>query len=396
MRTRLHSLRLCTLAVACGAASALAQQVRLTNPYESVDWSTYSHYRADLHVHTIQSDGCHHLYQVVRVFREAGFSILSITDHDAVSPNQCVLGEPSPYPDPRPANFPADTTWPWNAYGAPAPAELGMLGIEGAELTCTYHINSFFNDYGFAPCSSDDRPTPDDWLVEVARRDGLAVLNHPGGSAKADGLEWVTALYGNPANDRLVGMELAGGATTDVNAALWDQLLGMFMPDRPIWGFGTSDMHLLSQTRFAFTVFLLDELTEAGVKDAMRTGRFYAVTGPKVMDFSRNRSPDVAPRAEYDGMYPELRSIVVDREAAKISIDAAGYDEIVWTAKPSATEPSPAPAAAAPWPAARVVQRGPVLDYADIASPYVRAELIRQTAEGPVRVFLNPFALTTR
>ena len=210
MRAR-NLLRLCTLAVACGAASAVAQQARLTNPYESVDWSTYSHFRADFHVHTIQSDGCHHLNQVVRAFREAGFSILSITDHDAVSPNQCVLGEPSPFPDPRPANFPADTTWPWNAYGAPSPTELGILGIEGAELTCTYHINSFFNDYGFAPCSSDHRPTPDDWLLEVTRRDGLAVLNHPGGSAKADGLEWITALYGNPANDRLVGMELAGG-----------------------------------------------------------------------------------------------------------------------------------------------------------------------------------------
>ena len=55
----------------------LSQGAGLANPYERVDWATFSHYRADLHVHTIQSDGCHHPEEVIRVFHEAGFSILS-------------------------------------------------------------------------------------------------------------------------------------------------------------------------------------------------------------------------------------------------------------------------------------------------------------------------------
>jgi hypothetical protein len=402
---------LCLGAVALTTACT-GPQIELRNPYANVDWQTFSHHKADLHLHTLQSDGCHLPNEVVRVFHEAGFSVLSLTDHDAMAPNACpgrdaagprgievgfFADEPSPYPDPRPPNFPLDTTWPWSAYGAPSPDELGIVGIEGAELTCSYHINSFFNDYGAGPCSDVDL-TPSEWLVEVARRGGLAVLNHPGGSGKADGLGWVTELYGNPANDHLVGMELSGGGRYDVHVALWDELLGQFMPGRPIWGFGTSDMHFLVGTPFAFTVFLLDELTEENVKEAMRTGQFYAVTGPGPVNLSRDRRQDAfAPRAAYDGTYPELRSIVVNEEAAEISIDASGYDEIMWLAKSSSGELSTDPEAA-PWPAAQVVGRGPIFNYADGegTSPYVRAELVRHTDNGPIRVLINPFALIRR
>jgi hypothetical protein len=409
---------LCTGAVALttssGCSSDSAPQVELGNPYANVDWQTFSHHKADLHLHTLQSDGCHLPNEVVRVFHEAGFSVLSLTDHDAMAPNQCpgreaagpggvevgfFADEPSPYPDPRPANFPLETTWPWSAFGAPSPGELGIVGIEGAELTCTYHINSFFNDYGAGPCGDDHRLTPSDWLVEVARRGGLAVLNHPGGSGKADGLGWAIELYGNPANDHLVGMELSGGRGSDLHVAMWDQLLDEFMPARPIWGFGTSDMHFLVGTNFGFTVFLLDELTEENVKEAMRTGQFYAVTGPGTVNLSRDRRQDAfAPRAAYDGTYPELRSIVVNEEAAEISIDASGYDEIVWLSNPSPSEPSTDGEAATPWRAGQIVARGPVFNYSDsvVTSPYVRAELIRHTDAGPLRVFINPFALTRR
>jgi hypothetical protein len=271
MRNRISSLlrtNAIALVIASGGARALCQQVGLANPYESVDWSTYSHYRADLHVHTIQSDGCHHVEEVVRVFREAGFSILAITDHDAMYPHASCppranasreeitagffIETPSPAPNAQPANFPANPTWPWSDYGAPSPTELGMVGIEGSELTCGHHINSFFNDYGvLPPCK--DAPPINQWLHEVARRDGTAVINHPEPRFN----EWYRELYRYHSAEYLVGMELSRGG--DDARALWDQLLGDLMPSRSVWGFATSDVHFLFQTQFAFTVFLLDE-----------------------------------------------------------------------------------------------------------------------------------------
>jgi hypothetical protein len=393
------------LAMACCSTPSLAAAVVLRNPYEQVDWRAYHRYRADLHVHTLQSDGCHPVAEVVKAFHEAGFSVLAITDHDIVAPNSCPLRdaatqgqidfgafatERTPFPDPRPPTFPADTTWPWSDYGAPSPADLGMLGIEGAELTCTYHVNSFFDDYGVVPPCGKGGSVLDEELLEVARRGGLAVLNHPDTRQPP---EWFVKLYRDHSAESFVGIEIAAddAATIDSYATVWDQLLGQLMPARPIWGLGTSDMHLLVRTRFAFTVFLLDELTTENMKKAMRGGQFYSVVGPGMLNLSRERGEVHHGLEAYDGTYPQLRSILVDRSAGKISISASGYDEIVWISQPA---PHDANAKAA-WPSGEIVQRGSVFDYAgsDAALRYVRAEVIRHTDNGPIRLFVNPFGL---
>jgi len=394
MLAAISALTSLALTASCGGcAPDRAGRVEVSNPYEKVDWQTFSRYRADLHVHTLQSDGCHSVDEVVRAFRDAGFSILSITDHDLVPPNFCPLREAAtqaqldfgafatqltPFPEPRPSTFPADTTWPWSAFGAPSPTDLGMLGIEGAELTCTHHVNSFFNDYGIAPpCAGTDTLLNEE-LLEVERRGGLAVLNHPDTKQPP---EWFVKLYRDHSAKSFVGLEIGADDAADVDSyvTLWDRLLGEVMPSRPIWGFGTSDMHVLAKTRFAFTVFLLDELTTENVKEAMRGGQFYSIVQPRTLNLSRDRGLAYAGQTAYDRTYPELRSIVVDRSAHKISIDAGGYDEIVWIS-------------------GEVVQRGPVFDFSsrDSTLPYVRAELIRHTDDGPIRLVLNPFALTRR
>jgi len=401
-------LSLCAIALlaACGRSPARADGVN--NPYENVDWRTFSQYRADLHVHTLQSDGCHSVNEVVKAFHDLGFAILSITDHDTMAPNFCPLRdtatqsqidfgafatERSPFPDPRPPNFPADTTWPWSAYGAPSPADLGMLGIQGSELTCSYHVNSFFIDYGMRePCPASGSLV-DEELLEVARRGGLAVLNHPDTRQPP---EWFAKLYRDHPAASFVGIEIASDdpGAADSYVALWDRLLGELMPSRPVWGFGTSDTHLLAKTRFAFTVFLLHDLTAEAVKDAMRRGQFYSVVQPRMLNLSRDRGLPFAGREAYDGMYPVLRSIVVDRPARRITIDAAGYDEIVWISRQSLADRG-APAGTARS-SGEIVQRGPVLDFSQLDStrPYVRAEVIRHTDQGPVRLLVNPFALT--
>lgn len=376
-------LGLPALTVACvNDSGEPAPRAASMNPYKSVDWAMVSHYRADLHVHTIQSDGCHLLEEVVQVYHDAGFSILAITDHDTVPPNGCaeLVGKRSPYPDPQPANFPADTTWPWTDYGAPSPAELDMLGIEGVELTAGHHRNAFFIDYGVMPESG---PSISEQFNEVGRRGGLAVINHPEARFK----EWYHELLRDHSADYLVGIEIS--RDVDYATAVWDQLLGDLMPSRPVWGFATSDMHAFMQTPFAFTVFLLDELTTDAVKDAMQTGQFYSVVGPGTMDLRETG------RAPYEGTYPELRSISMDESTGEIAIEAANYDEIVWIAGTPTWRFTLDPRRGVTWPSGEIVHRGATFRYADSerALPYVRAEILRHSANGPIRVFLNPFAL---
>jgi len=403
----LLSFSLALLAACGGGSPNRGREVEIGNPYETVNWQKVSHYRADFHLHTLQSDGCHLPDEVVRSFHDAGFSVLAITDHDSARPNLCrprsestaqaidagaFADQPTPYPDPPPPNLAPRTTWPWPAFGAPSPGELGMVGIEGAELTCGYHLTSLFNDYGERPCG-DARN--DGRLREVAQRGGLAVLNHP--DRIKEPLEWFVDLFREHPAESLVGTEIAGDDPRLV-VPLWDQLLGELMPSRPIWGFGTSDTHILTRARFGFTVLLLDELTSDNAKAAMRSGRFYSVVGPKILNLSKTRGDTHDGASAYEGTYPTLRSIVVDRNAGRIAIDASGYDEIVWVSKPASTTPVTQANGAASWPAGQIVQRGPVFDFSrsDPTLPYVRAEIIRNTDAGPVRLFTNPFGLKSR
>ncbi len=118
------------IGVAAMAAERLAAEEHartlVLNPYEGVDWDTFQRHKAALHVHTLQSDGHHSLEEVVEAYREAGFTILAITDHDNMEPNVHVRAgrvpeaQASPYPrDPKPENYPFRFT---NPFGL-APAE---------------------------------------------------------------------------------------------------------------------------------------------------------------------------------------------------------------------------------------------------------------------------------
>ena len=181
------------------------------NPYENVDWKTVEKHKAALHLHTLQSDGVHMVDEVINAYRSAGFTVLSITDHDWDQPNAQVRWgkippeKASPYPkNPKTPNFFGNPTWPWTDYGSSSPKELGMIGIQGNELTYRHHINSYYNGYGLwydrAKCDlSTGAPYKgvvdgqgneiweDDELFAIAKKGGLAILNHPGIS---DSLAW--------------------------------------------------------------------------------------------------------------------------------------------------------------------------------------------------------------
>src|SRR5690554_4098696 len=145
-----------TLSIPLAARGQIGRHMRVVNnPYENVDWQADTHYKAALHLHTLQSDGYHRPDTVIQAYRRAGYSIMALTDHDWFGPNGQVNAgnvpeeEGSPYPgEPRPANYPANPTWPWTDFGSQAPEDMGMVGIQANEITGPQHINSYFNDFG--------------------------------------------------------------------------------------------------------------------------------------------------------------------------------------------------------------------------------------------------------
>ena len=383
------------------------------NPYEKVDWLTFTQHKAALHVHTLQSDGYHMLDETIEAYRDAGFTIMAISDHDWNRPNARVTWgqisevKASPYPkDPKPHNYPANPTWPWSDYGGPKPEEVGMVGIQANELTFRHHINSYFSDYGVwyertgsrAPYGGivDEEGNEiweDDQLNDINEKGGLAILNHPGipddrSWWERKPLEWYIERYRNHSSNYLIGIEVTNASSEweKYDEGLWDQLLARFMPERPIWGFGTDDMHDLSNVRDSYTVFILDELTEEAVREAMILGQFYFTKSTRTGAFHDYQK----------AAFPVIHSIEVDEEAGTITINASDYDQIKWISAPSNLEAmEDYKTSNQPWTLGRIVHEGETLNVrnkSDIKK-YVRAELLRVYGDEIYRTFTNPFGI---
>lgn len=378
------------------------EEILLVNPYQNISWETIEQHKAALHVHTLQSDGYHMADEVIRAYYRAGFTILAITDHDKMKPNaqfergridRSLYNEvATPYPkleDRVPGNYPTNTTWPWTDFGGPTPDELGMIGIEGAEISYLHHMNSFFSSYGDGYKSSNEEMQ----LSAMKKMGGVVIFNHPSGAAPFWGgerrsLDWYIDIFSKYPQNFLIGMDLPG-VGNNFNEGLWDQLLARFMPERPIWGFSTDDMHRLERVRLAHTIFLVDNLTEESIREAMINGEFYFVKSTKAHDLSSASVTE-------DNQFPIIISIKVDQNNNEINIEAENYNLIKWiTAPDNLDEINDYETNNQPWDIGRTIHVGKSLNYKDLTlGNYVRAELHRTDSEGDTFIaFTNPIGI---
>lgn len=211
------------------------------NPYAAVDWSTVGRHRGDLHTHTTESDGSQTPAQLIDGYKALGYGVLAVTDHDAISGGK------------------KKTTWPWTAFGR-NPRELGMIAIEGSEISRDlHHILSLSNDYA----AGDTQETVA--LNAIRDRSGVAIFAHPNHYNYS--LLWYKTYFESYPQEMLVGMEVAG------TPGKWDNLLTWLMPDRPIWGFGNTDTHG-APSNSRYNTFLLQELSDTSVRNAIVNGQF--------------------------------------------------------------------------------------------------------------------------
>lgn len=235
------------------------------NPYENINWVTAEQHKASFHAHTNQSDGRYPPHEVVDEYNKLGYSILALTDHDLV-------------------------TYPWTGFADLQdgnenrdPVSLGMLSIVANELSRHHHTLSLFSDF-----KAQERDL-DLVLGNMAAwsDNAVAVIAHPA-------MHWprrfdtesvltdsVVQYYLNyyRRHDHLIGMEVHNG-TRPLNEyvmdrELWDRLLSIAMPDRPIWGFATDDMHSSVHYGRDWVVIPLEKFTEEAVRQALIDGSFY-------------------------------------------------------------------------------------------------------------------------
>ena len=306
---------------------------QIDNPYSEVEWNEYGRYKANLHTHTSVGGTDSAPDSVVAGYRSLGYSVLTLSDHDTDGPTQ--------------------TTWPWSDFMSDSVYQ-GIVAIQGNEISRKHHIGSHFNDYGDSTATSEDTI-----LTEIGKRGGLAIFHHPGRYKK--GVTWYADKYRR--YDHLIGQEVFNKRNRyPQDRANWDSVLTVLMPERPVWGIASDDMHDPdSDMGNSWVILLLPQLNEKEVKAALAGGTSFFANAPQKVN-----GPDI----------PEIQSITVDDDAAAIILETTGYDSVLWIS------------------GGHVVHRGDTVDLMELpeTTNYIRAEVFRS---GNV-VLTQPFGLKRR
>ena len=337
----------------------------VVNAYEGIDWEKINSYKANFHTHTTTSFDANHRVDVsVEKYRNAGYKILALTDHDA-----------NPYP------------WEmFNLYNPEAssvyPQELDMLAIPGNELSKSYtnswnEVNgSEFNHHNdfFTGRQGMEFGTLRESYAYTEKLGGMQLINHPGQywsldksytAGEKNSPEWHAENFKTYSS--LIGLEVYNQGNRRANdRVLWDQILEITMPGRPVWGYSCDDSHNDDQLFRNYNHMLMDNLTIDELKEAMRNGTHY---------FSYEYTGSGEAKA------PRINGIVVEGNVIKIHTDAT---EVYWI---SATDINGSPSTRK----SSVVAVGKEFDFTGFQGNYVRALIVNEYGE----TCTQPFGFAT-
>ncbi len=216
----------------------------LGNPFNiSGDW-----YKGNLHVHTTNSDGLISAEEVVKRYRDNGYSFLAITDHNLIT-------DASEY------------------------SSQDFLLIRGTELDVdrtelgdTFHLIGFDMRDGVELPKSLDVQQTIDFLIKGG---GKVFVAHPYWSGlTAKDMISLEGYLGVEVFNTGCQLEIAKG----ISSVHWDDLLAR---GKRLWGFAVDDAHWRTDDGFKGWIMVKAvELTKPAIVDAIEKGYFYSSCGP--------------------------------------------------------------------------------------------------------------------
>ena len=311
----------------------------ITNPYETVNWDTYKQYKAQLHAHTLYSDGEMDIKDVVEEYYRQDYDILAITDHGVVNKgwnkmpemlpiigyNQ-YLKELSPMSDERYKEITTGV----GRDGRP------MLDVEkGIEMNGVVmrknHVNGFFcGAYQGEWGGEEDYESA---IKATHEAGGISFIDHPGDFYAAHH-DFNRARDLNNLKifiepllkyDSCVGIEIFNERDTVARAdrILWDNILMYTVPRGKVpWGFSNDDSHILENIGVTAEIMLMPELSNDALRTAMENGTFFAC--------SRIARDEMGEDFEGNGNFAKIERITVDDEKDIITVTANNYETIEW------------------------------------------------------------------
>ena len=249
-------------------------------------------FKANLHSHSSLSDGDFSPEELKKLYKEKGYSILAITDHDCPYSHSDLSEDDFLMLTGYEATIRVD---PDNKYDIYAPEiHINLFAknadnetlIDFAPVHCKHLLKNpeHFNAVPQVATGEDARIYSLEYVnkfVETARKAGyLCSHNHPSWSLEED--ETVYKYRG------FFSMEIRNYISREYNAELYEKLLRR---GTRIFCHGSDDNHNKSPlgTRYsdsfgAFTYILADKLDYPSVINALECGDFYASQGPEIKE----------------------------------------------------------------------------------------------------------------
>ena len=224
---------------------------------EQLNSQRFRRYKGNLHLHTTNSDGKLSPSAAVDWYRRQGYDFVSVTDHRRLS---------------RPDSFVHD----------------GILCIPGIELDVdrtplgmSWHLVGLGVSSGYVPLDTKTtlvQPTIDHLTADGA----IVILAHPYWSG-------LTVNEMSPL-DGITGVEVYNtSCDSDLGKALssvhWDDALAW---GKQWWGLATDDTHIMDDSRAdndaggGWVMVEAPSLSDGAILEALRSGRFYASSGPDI------------------------------------------------------------------------------------------------------------------
>jgi hypothetical protein len=262
-------------------------------PYSGLNWGAIEHHDMQIHVHPGLGAEEYNPHETVDRYLAEGFTILAFTPHDYDVPDdyidnvypwtrfsgifETIRDVPNPTEDNR--TYGEMTPEPWQDRD---PIALGMVSVQGSEISGHHHINSLFSSF------TTSGATEAESLEQIRELGGIAFFNHPGRHVERQGLtaEWYVDLYRR--FDVLVGQSIYNRIDSHPgDREFFDEVAHLLGPDRPIWLYAEDDMHSERTLGWNRNVILLEDFRPGSlhpdlpdgsapdVKDALVNGTFY-------------------------------------------------------------------------------------------------------------------------
>ena len=355
------------------------------SPYADLNWSEIGHYDSEFHTHPGMGGYEYDPHQVVDRYHEEGYKILTLAEHSTHIPQDYMdtiypwtelsqiyerikdVSHPS-----RDYTFEEIHNEPWEDRD---PVELGMVSVEGNELSGHHHTISVFNLWSG---HVDDEIDSYEKITELG---GFAYFAHPGRYVERLGLtaHWYVDLYLR--YDALIGQSIFNREDSHPeDRAHYDRVQHILGgAERPIWLYGEDDMHEEGTLGWNRDVILLENFRPGSLHPDIPDG-----SAPDVMQALQNGYSYLwKPSEQYNKRAFNITEVVVEDQRVTLTVDnEVLVNEIRWRIHNPDTDDT------------ETVHTGFSISVSDVPdnSLFVRAEI--EGDEGTI--YTQPFYVTER